>query len=299
MALKTLVTEPFDIQLINGTNRPGAILRITEESGLTAEGEISPLPNWNKESLQQALAQLEEKKNEILSIDWSKTTFFYHLQKLNLYPSLLFALESALLTLYFPIDDTPVVSSAFLAGNPKEILLHAKERQKEGYTHAKLKVANLSLQEAGDIIHTLKDIFRLRIDVNKTWKTKDTLNFFEQFPENSFDYIEEPLQNIEELKNFKHPFALDETYKRDLHYEKLTHLPLLKALIYKPTVQGGLLNSLPILSWARQFQVDLVLSSSYESPVGLNNIKNIAQRLSLSTPVGIGTNHYLKKKDFK
>ncbi|MFA6915818.1 MAG: o-succinylbenzoate synthase [Parachlamydiales bacterium] len=292
MKIKELVIELFEIALTGGAKRSGAILRIKDEAGKTAQGEISPLPGWNNETLQESLEQVKNKKDEILSIDWAKSTFFYHLQKLDLYPSVLFGLESALLQLYFPIESIAAQSAALLMGQPEDILKHAKQRKSEGYSHAKLKVSELTFNDAANIIHQLKNTFRLRVDVNRAWKTQEAIEFFEQFPTDTFDYVEEPFQNSDDLSLFDHPLALDESY-HGLDLDRFANLPTLKALIYKPTVQGGLLNCLSILSWARQFQVDLVLSSSFESTIGLDHIRSMAQRLSLTSPVGIGTQHYM------
>ena len=44
-----------------------------------------------------------------------------------------------------------------------------------------------------------------------------------------------------------------------------------------------------------QKRYPLVLSSSFESDLGLAHVASIAHRLSLSAPVGIGTYHYLNE----
>lgn len=294
MILKKIQTEVFDIPLVAGPKRKGAFLSLTHEDGRTAIGEIAPLPDWNKETLEDALEQLKHKKDEILSIDWSKSTFFYHLQKLELYPSLLFALESALLTLYFPIASQHISESALLMGTPQEILAQAEQRLKEGYTSAKLKVGKLSFQEAKDVINLLKDKLLLRIDVNRAWNKKDSLNFFSQYSIDAFEYVEEPFQNPQDLHAFTHPLAIDESFD-DFSLEQLQKLPTLKAIIYKPTVQGGLLNCLPIHTWINRRGIDLVLSSSFESETGLDHIASLAARLAIKSPIGIGTKHYLKQ----
>lgn len=179
-------------------------------------------------------------------------------------------------------------------GSPAEIFEQAALRHKEGYTSAKLKVCNLSFEEASQIIHQLKDLFRLRIDVNRAWKTEESLRFFAQFPLDTFDYVEEPFQNPNDLAQFPHPLAIDESFPQDLSLQQLESLPTLKALIYKPTIQGGLLGALSLNEWANKRGIALVLSSSFESDLGLAHVASIAKRLALVAPVGIGTYHYLK-----
>jgi len=154
-------------------------------------------------------------------------------------------------------------------------------------------VSNHSFQEAANLIYQLKDRFRLRIDVNRAWKTDCSLKFFAQFPLDTFDYVEEPFENLADLALFPHPLAIDESFPSDLSLKQLESLPTLKALIYKPTIQGGISACLPVHKWAKQKGVSLVLSSSFESDLGLAYVASIAHRLELLSPVGIGTYHYL------
>lgn len=233
------------------------------------------------------MLQLRQKKEEILAIDSVE-----QLKSLSLLPSVYFGVESALLK---PVGEFSVPVSALFMGSTQEILAQAALRQLEGYTSAKLKVSNLTFEEAFHVIYKLKDTFHLRIDVNRAWKTEDALQFFAQFSQDAFDYVEEPFQNPHDLKLFTHPLAVDESFPQDLSLEELEALPMLKALIYKPTLQGGLAGCLPLQKWAEKRGITIVLSSSFESDVGLANIAEMAKRLSLKAPIGIGTYHFLEQ----
>lgn len=295
MKIKTLSLYPYEISLTNGQIRRGTLVNIIDQIGNSEWGEVAPLPKWSTETLDDSLLQLNQKQQEIMKVDWTAHNCFQELRQLNLLPSVSFGLESALLSILSPISEHTVSTSALLMGSPEEIMKQAELRYKEGYTSAKLKVSNLSFEEANKTINQLKDKFRLRIDVNRAWKTSDSLRFFEQFPLNTFDYVEEPFQDPNDLAVFPHPLAVDESFPQDLSLEQLESLPTLKALIYKPTIQGGLLGCLPLHDWTKKRGVELVLSSSFESDVGLANVASIAYRLSLLSPVGIGTYSYLNR----
>lgn len=294
MKIQTLEIHPYEISLINSRARNGVLINITDERGNSAWGDITPLPKWSKETLDDALLQLNEKQSEIIKTEWMTDTCLSHLAKLKLVPSLSFGLESALLSILAPLSEYSVSTSALFMGPPKEILKQANLRHQEGYTSAKLKVSNLNFDEAADVIHQLKNVFRLRVDVNRAWNTSDSLRFFAQFPLDTFDYVEEPFQDPNKLAQFPHPLAVDESFPHNLSLEQLESLPTLKNLIYKPTMQGGLLGCLPLHEWACRRGVSLVLSSSFESDLGLAHIASIAHRLSLTAPIGIGTYHYLR-----
>lgn len=270
--------QPYEIPLTSGQKRSGILVKL----GGRAWGDITPLPKWSKETYEEALKELQENQDAITSLE--------HLERLNLFPSVHFGLESSFLE---PLPEFSVPVSALLMGTSEEILAQAALRYSEGYRSAKLKVSNLSFEEAASIINQLKDTFFLRIDVNRAWSNEESLKFFAQFPKDAFDYVEEPFQNPHDLKLFTHPLAVDESFPQDLTLEELEDLPTLKSLIYKPTIQGGLSRCLPICEWAEKRGISIVLSSSFESDVGLAHIASMAKRLSIKEPIGIGTYHFL------
>lgn len=293
MKIRELLLHPFEISLINGQKRPAVYIQIIDENGHEARGECAPLPLFSRESLEDCVGEFLAKHDTILSFEWDQDSLFQNLAKLSLLPALSFGLESALLMLLSPLPEHAIERSAFFMGSASEILSQADFQEKEGYTSAKVKVGNLNFDDAAVVIHQLKKRFHLRIDVNGAWKTTESIRFFSQFAFDDFDYVEEPFQNPKDLAKFLHPFAVDQSYPSKLSLDELESLPLLKAIVYKPTVQGGMLGCLPIREWAHKNQVALVLSSSFESPLGLSHIASMAKRLSLTTPIGTGTIHCL------
>lgn len=285
----------YEIPLTNGQIRKGVLINIQDKKGNNGWGEIAPLPKYSKETLEEALLQLEQKKEQIVQIEWTVQTCLKELAKLKLLPSVSFGLESAILSILTPLAAYNVPVSALLMGSFRDIMKQAKLRHREGFRLAKLKVSHLSFEEASHLIYTLKDQFRLRIDVNRAWSTADSLRFFAQFALDTFDYVEEPFQNPHDLAKFPHPLAIDESFPEDLSLEQLESLPTLKALIYKPTIQGGLLACMPLNEWANKRGISLVLGGSFESDIGLAHIASIAHRLSLSAALGIGTYHFLRE----
>lgn len=293
MKIHELSIHSYQIPLKIGKTRFGAVVKLIDFGGNESLGDLAPLPGWSDENLEQAIDQLNKKKEEILSHEWSKANCLETLKELDLFPSVLFAAESALLNLLDPYQDSDIASSALFMGSTKEILQQAALRQAEGYTTAKLKVSQLTFPEAETLIYHLKDRFRLRIDVNRAWQTQDALQFFAQFSHETFDYVEEPFKNPLDLTQFDHPLAVDESFPRDLCLKQLEDLPSLKALIYKPTIQGGLTQCMPLYKWTLKKGISLILSSSFESRVGLKAIALMAKRLGLKEPMGLGTAHFM------
>lgn len=292
--IQGLYLHPYQLPMLSGQIRRGVVIELADQSGQRGWGEIAPLPNLSQESLEQALDQLFKNKSVIFDCIWTKKSILEELQKLHLYSSVLFGLESALLALVDPLPHFSPSISAFFQGSPKEILELARQRKSEGFTSAKLKVGHLSFGEAEKLIWNLKDDFLLRIDVNRAWEVIDSIYFFSQFPLDAFDYVEEPFKTPYALSKFSHPLAVDESFPNELSLSDLENLPSLKALIYKPMIQGGVGKCLPLQEWAEKKGVSIVLSSTYESKIGLASIGCLAQRLKIQTPLGIGTFHYMR-----
>jgi o-succinylbenzoate synthase len=240
--------------------RKGALLYISSK-GRALWSEASPLPGFSKETLEETLSDL--------------TSSSPHL------PSSCFALESARLQLEDPAPLHRVKVHALLKGTKEEIL--EKAARCKGFTHAKVKIKNFDPDTAYSLLNALKEQFILRVDCNKKPPSPD---FFSAFPLGTFDYVEEPGETLEELAAFPHPIALDESL-RLYPLDQLLSLPTLKALIVKPTLQS---NPLQLHAIAQKKKLSFILSSSFESGIGLNHIALLANRLGLeNAPMGLDT----------
>lgn len=148
---------------------------------------------------------------------------------------------------------------------------------KEGFTTVKLKLGHLSVDQAVKLVRKYLGKFTLRLDCNRAWSLEQALGFARHFQPTDFAYLEEPVRTVEELVNFSQmtrlPVALDESIGCDW-----SKIPSLKAIVVKPMIVGAIPNVPPHL--------DLVLSSSYESGIGLLHIANRAQG---AIPVGLDT----------
>jgi O-succinylbenzoate synthase len=293
MQIKSIKLQRYQTTFINDQLRFGIFIELMDTLGNSGWGEIAPLPKWSQETLEEAIWQLQQKNEEIKNVNWEMSTLFHELLLLKLFPSVLFGLESALLSLLNPFKACWISTSTLLMGSKDKILRMAQLKHNQGFVSAKIKVNQLSFSDAFEVINQLKDKFYLRIDVNKAWKTEESLKFFSQFALDAFDYVEEPFENALDLFQFTHPLAIDESYPNDLTLNQLENLLTLKAIIYKPTIQGGMTNCLGLEKWASSRNIALVLSSSFESDIGLGYVALLSQRLSLKSPVGIGTFSYL------
>lgn len=148
---------------------------------------------------------------------------------------------------------------------------------KSDFSTIKLKLGHLPLSDAISYVKKHACRAKLRLDCNKAWSLTQALEFARHFKPTDFAYIEEPVQSFKELVEFSimtaFPIALDESIHSDW-----SQIPSLKAIVVKPTIVGTIPQIPPHL--------DLVLSSAYESGLGLLHIANQARN---SLPIGLDT----------
>ncbi len=270
-------TLPYQFPL---KDRKGLIVKLDLSDGSSRWGEISPLTGRSKETLSLA------KKQAIA--DLTKLS-----KRRVLYPSVACGLGHARKT--YCADTKPIPLCALLCGTRSEILEKAAIVYAQGYRTVKVKVSSLSFADAYHVLNELITQFNVRIDVNLAWSFGESLSFFSRFDPNAFEYIEDPIHELEKLHQFTHPFALDESLKH-LNHEGLVSLSKLKALIIKPTLIGGIQECLKFKALAEELNVKLIISSAWESGIGIIQLASLAKALGTTEhPLGLDTYRFLTK----
>jgi O-succinylbenzoate synthase len=207
--------------------------------------EVSPLPGRSRETLSQVLEQLKAVQNGYQG---------------PLFPSV----EFGLFGLTAPrIFEAPVC--LFLNGTVEDILKLAK--QNHGCSTAKLKVGHLDVTGAVFLAKTLKQDFRLRLDIGGKWNKEQISRFLSHFAPDDFEFIEDPGHDVSPF-----PMASDD-------------LSLGSTVVWKPMVKGLPRKETPV-----------ILSSSYESGIGIHQIATLAHALEIPAhPLGIGTAVHLQE----
>ncbi len=278
--------------------REGLYLDLIKENKIIATSELSPLPGLHQESLEQAKFNLEKtlqfilcNQEKFITKNIKLDVLFFNLFQPNfiILPSVMFCLESALLMITKEIKAKFQVNKKLnilqndlylpTCGNLEKQIL---EWNKKNLKKLKIKIGKINLKDEiaiiNDIINETSNSLQLRIDANQSLTNDQLLYLCESINLNRVEYFEEPTSNISSLlkiieeEQLNIHLALDESLRQfDLNNtlpEKITHL------IIKPNLIGGISKT---INYFNLKNIKVVLSSSFESEVGLNNISLLAQ----------------------
>lgn len=138
--------------------------------------------------------------------------------------------------------------------------------------------------------------FAIRADANRLWTLGEALRFAARLSELncSLEYVEEPVNDPQQIEQFVRATGLavavdesldDGTFMLRAAQQSTQHaddskacVPVcaVSAVVIKPSLLGSLEQTCELLRWGADHGVKCVISSSFESPVGLAAIGSIA-----------------------
>ena len=279
----------FTVPLLGGLpKRKGLLIQLKDPLGKFSWGEISPLPGFSEETLEDALFQITNELTKIIQRDPLQALQGL-LEDTTLYPSVSIGLFGALYGLIRKENNIQAPLQGLLYGSYAQIQEQIIKALSQGLSTIKLKTSQLSLTESKEIIDQLKGKCALRIDVNRSWNNTQANQFFSQFANDRFDYVEEPYKKNNNLNHFCHPVALDESL-RELALCDIKQLSRLKAVVIKPMLMGVSPYVKDLLNTSTQYGWKISFSSSFETGVGLYQIALFGEYFGLlDRPVGLDT----------
>lgn len=179
-----------------------------------------------------------------------------------------------------------------------DALPEAAERVRDaGFRAVKLKVGRTSVDEDVARVRRVADAMppgvALRLDANRAWSMEQATRFATRLADVAFAYLEEPLRTPEALPEWHAatgcPFALDETAREMTAADLFDAFPTACAVVLKPALLGVVATQ----TWADEAAThgaDVVLSSAYESGVGMRMVLALAASIgTLEVPAGLDT----------
>ncbi|MBF0512089.1 MAG: o-succinylbenzoate synthase [Candidatus Omnitrophica bacterium] len=306
---KIPLSMPLPVLGVIIKERAGFYITLHTSSGLYARGEIAPLeglsvegPRRVKHDLKEAGAYLKNFKVPLQKEELIEC-LRHEANILNACSSVRFGIESALFLLAAAALKQELVE--FLGGTLKDVqtamllegshsqVLSDFKRFSEGKTQVfKLKVGDrniaLDIKKVEDIRLRLAGESYLRLDANRQWTLKEACVFAQMIGNQRIDFIEDPIDDMGQLDAFyqktRMRVALDETLR--VAHSPLTEHEGVVAYVIKPMILG-FMTSLDWIDQAKASRRKAIISSAFESPVGLKVLAHLACYSGQIAGVGI------------
>ena len=293
--------------------REGLIVRLDASETIQAFGEIAPLPGFSRETLAESESKLirvcQSLSDQSIPEDlYQIQEFISHpLPDIETVPSVKFGLQMALLNLHSTVQQRLVAQLLrsdcqmsidlipLLTGTTDEIRAKATEIASMPHLKSvKIKVGKYPVQDEINLIRDIRKILgakQIRLDANRLWNLDTAIRFGNHVVDCDVLYVEEPLPQLDQCLEFAHKtgigFALDETlHHADYQFEWQKGL---RALIVKPMLMGNIEKIMKISQDARSHCIPTIISSSYESSLGLTMLANLAAAVDSDVPAGLDT----------
>ncbi len=272
---------PSGHQIID--TRSGLLLKFKTSEGAIGWGETSPLPGTSQETIFEAELQWLYLAQQLTRQEISASHPYHHdmqnllKNEIPLSPSVRTGMDMALWGLLHPSSGISIPVNALLNPSPRaQDILCLLDM---GYKSLKFKVGRQSVKQEQNKIRLIQDLIRgratLRLDANRAWSLDAALNFLSELDPEGIEYIEEPLQSLEEypllFQTLTFPVALDESLRELTPFSPLLTRGI-EALILKPTLLGGIHAVHQWIEYAARTDKKWILSHCFESPVGLSHL---------------------------
>lgn len=293
-----LPAAPLHAAPLRQKTREGLLAALRNDRDVVGWGDIAPLPGFSREDIDQAIQAATELLSGEAAADPSRLAAMVQQSP----PSVAFGIESALHSLgALPLwcrghNPQSVPVNGLLSGSLKEVEFEAQRLVEEGYRTLKLKVGRDSIEEDLKKVAAVRSragsFVRLRLDANQAWNLEEAVAFGREARKYEIEHIEEPLRDGARLEDFYGrcgvAYALDESL-RAMNPADVRSRSGLAALVVKPTLLGGIQKSLQFVRRALELGLVPVLSSSFESSVGLLALADMAAAVAPEIACGLST----------
>jgi L-alanine-DL-glutamate epimerase-like enolase superfamily enzyme len=273
-------------------------------------GECSIIPGLSPD-----FESFESYENKIKQICDNINFYIEHLSELEVYPSILFGLETAILGMKSQNEkllfDTPFtrgevgipINGLIWMGSKEFMLQQIEDKLQAGFSCLKLKIGAIDFETELDVLasirkrYTASDI-ELRVDANGAFSTSDVLDKLERLSKFQLHSIEQPIkagqwnEMAKICKVTPLPIALDEELIGVVgSAQKSDMLETIQPqyIILKPSLHGGILGTTEWIHLATEHKIPWWMTSALESNVGLNCVAQFASTFDNSLPQGLGT----------
>lgn len=282
--------HPVRLPAATVLERKPLLARITDADGIAGWGEASPLEGFcgwknNGELIREALQTAKALSGEA-----------YSPGALESYsPSIAFALSSAVAW----IERSRSGLSTGIQLQLVSLLRNASEERDVASGVVKVKVGGDVAQDISFFTSVAEDLpdATIRLDANRRWSSDEAAEFLKEIETKRVDYFEEPCRDWRDFQGLGKragvEVAVDESLQEAVARnsgEETEILEQIDAAILKPTMIGSIERCHRLAEQAKNSGCRVVLSSAYETGVGMLGILDLSRRLGADQePAGLGT----------
>lgn len=250
-------------------------------------GEISPLPGFSRETLDEAQSAL---------LAWADAWRQGSDAPLPDVPSVAFGISCALAE----VNDALPLAADYRAaplctGDPDDLVLKLAEMP--GEKVAKVKVGLYEAVRDGMVVNLLLEAvpeLTLRLDANRAWtplKAQQFAKYVNPHNRSRIAFLEEPCKTRDDSRAFARETGIAIAWDESLREADFRFVaePGVRAVVIKPTLTGSLARVKEQVDAAHALGLTAVISSSLESSLGLTQLARIAAWLTPQTMPGLDT----------
>ena len=289
------------------TERKIWLVKMTDRDAVGI-GECAPLPKLSCDDIPHYAEVLRRFCDEVERSGQLDT------EALRDYPSMLFGLETAMLSFAKTQHSTPFskgkvgipINGLVWMGTYEEMKERIEQKLAQGFHCIKLKIGAIDFDAELELIKKIRERFshqevELRVDANGAFPFDEALYKLELLSQYALHSIEQPIKagqwaNMAELcRESPLPIALDEELigvNDPDQKRQMLNIIRPRYIILKPSLHGGMMGVREWIDIANDMDIGSWITSALESNIGLNAIAQFCADVygdNIPMPQGLGT----------
>ena len=289
------------------TERKIWLVKMTDRDAVGI-GECAPLPKLSCDDIPHYAEVLRRFCDEVERSGQLDT------EALRDYPSMLFGLETAMLSFAKTQHSTPFskgevgipINGLVWMGTYEEMKERIEQKLSQGFHCIKLKIGAIDFDAELELIKKIRERFshqevELRVDANGAFPFDEALYKLELLSQYALHSIEQPIKagqwaNMAELcRESPLPIALDEELigvNDPDQKRQMLNIIRPRYIILKPSLHGGMMGVREWIDIANDMDIGSWITSALESNIGLNAIAQFCADVygdNIPMPQGLGT----------
>ena len=279
--------------------REGVILSLNSSDGKVGKGEVAPLPGRSIETLGDTIRALDLIEEQLVGLPVPSNLQDFEelvqgaIPSCKKYPSLAFGIETAVASIVAQQLRIPV-AGLYTQSVSKEIPLNLLVSEEDSQlpelsSESVVKVKVTTGKRLPDLMKELSGRGlregQVRLDCNCSFELDEIEDLLSAIDVKQIEYIEDPLLNptsnaLERIsRGFGVQVALDEPLEVPGAFDSWIESGGFQVAVLKPTIHGGLSATLKSAAEARVCGIDVVISSCFETEVGIEACFAVASSL--------------------